>query len=66
MASLKAIQRKIPGADSVAGRVIAFHQGKHYDLGQYVGEGSVILSQDGERLMAQPAEKGPEVRPVEG
>lgn len=51
---LKALQKKIPTADTVAGRVIAFHEGKHYDLGEYVGDGLVILSRDGEKLMAPP------------
>ena len=52
MASLKAVQKRVPGADTVAGRVIAFVNGKHYDLGEYVGEGAVVLSKDGEKLMA--------------
>jgi hypothetical protein len=51
---LKALQKKIPSADAVAGRIIAFHEGKHYDLGEYVGDGLVILSRDAEQLLAPP------------
>lgn len=51
MASLKQLQKKVPGAETVAGRVIAYHNGKHYDLGEYVGDDAVVLSKDGERLM---------------
>lgn len=54
MASLKAIKKRVPSADSIAGRVIAYVDGKHVDMGQYVGEGSVVLSQAGEKLMAPP------------
>jgi hypothetical protein len=56
MASLKAIQKRVPSATTMVGRVIAFVDGKHYDMGQYVGDGSVILSKEGEKLMA-PAKK---------
>ena len=51
---LKDVQAKIPSADSVAGRVVAFHEGKHYDLGQYVGDGVVKLSPEGEALLHEP------------
>lgn len=51
---LKDLQAKIPGAASVAGRVIAFHEGKHRDLGAYVGDGVVKLSPEGEALMHEP------------
>ena len=54
MPQLKDVQKKIPSADTVAGRVIAYHEGKHYDLGAYVGDGVVLLSPDGEKLMAPP------------
>jgi hypothetical protein len=55
---LKALQKKIPTADTLAGRVIAFHEGKHYDLGEYVGDGLVVLSRDAEKLLspAKPVE----------
>lgn len=58
MAKLKDVQAKIPSADTVAGRVIAFHEGKHYDLGAYVGDGVVQLSPEGEALM-RPADVEP-------
>lgn len=51
MPQLKEIQKKVPTADVVAGRVIAFHEGKHYDLGEYMGEGVVVLSHEGEKLL---------------
>lgn len=57
MASLNSIRKVAPGAETVAGRVIAFHQGKHVDLGQYVGDGQVILSPAGEALLAPPEDK---------
>lgn len=66
MASLKALQKKVPGAEAVAGRVIAFYQGKHYDLGEYVGDGMVVLSQDGERLLNPPPEELPQKKPGKG
>lgn len=56
MASLKAVQKKVPGADTVAGRVIAHYQGKHVDLGQYVGDDAVVLSPEGESIMSPPVE----------
>lgn len=60
MPSLKDLQKVVPNAETVAGRVIAFHKGKHLDLGQYVGDGAVVLSKDGEEAMAQqPVEKKP-------
>ena len=52
MPQLKELQKKIPSADAVAGRVIAFHEGKHYDLGQYMGEGVVVLSPEGVKLLS--------------
>jgi hypothetical protein len=58
MPQLTDVQKKIPSAHTIAGRVIAYHNGKHYDLGQYMGEGLVMLSTDGEQLMAPPKEAG--------
>lgn len=54
MVSLKTIQKKFPGAYSIVGRVVVRYQNKHYDLGKYMGDGMVVLSKDGERLMAPP------------
>ena len=64
MASLVAVQQKIPTAEVVGGKVQAFHEGKHWHLGDYVGDGAVVLSKDGERFMAPkeddaPADKKP-------
>ena len=66
MALLKDVKARIPSADTVAGRVIAHHEGKHVILGTYVGDGVVQLSKDGERLMtpveeakAAPSKKAP-------
>ena len=52
MPAIKDVQARYPNADSVGGRIIAYINGKHYDLGENVGEGLMILSPDGERLMA--------------
>lgn len=62
MAHLKDIQKKVPSACTVAGRVIAYESGKHYDLGAYLGDGAVQLSQEGEKLLSpppKPAEEKP-------
>lgn len=62
MAHLKDIQKKVPSACTVAGRVIAYENGKHYDLGAYLGDGAVQLSQEGEKLLSpppKPAEEKP-------
>lgn len=59
---LKALQKKVPEAEVVGGRVIAFVGMKHYDLGQYVGEGTVILSQEGEAFLA-PSDEEPKPAP---
>lgn len=61
MALLKDLQKVAPGADTVAGRVVVFHNGKHLDLGQYVGDGSVVLSQEGEELLSPPVKS--EIKP---
>lgn len=58
MPSLKDVQKVVPGAETVAGRVIAFHNGQHVDLGEYVGDGAVVLSKAGEEVLS-PA-KNPE------
>lgn len=52
MALLKDVQVMIPSADAVVGRVVAFHNGKHVDLGEYVGEGVVSLSPAGTAALA--------------
>lgn len=52
MPTLDSVKAVVPSADTIAGRVIAYHNGKHYDLGEYVGEGVVVLSKDGEAIMA--------------
>lgn len=52
MASLKSIQAVLPTAATIAGRVIAYHKGKHIDLGQYVDVDTVVLSSAGEACMA--------------
>ena len=52
MASLKAIQEVLPNAASIAGRVVAYHKGKHIDLGQYVDVDTVVLSAAGEAYFA--------------
>lgn len=49
---LKDIQAKIPTADSVVGRCICFHEGLHRDLGEYVGDGIVVLNLEGEKIIA--------------
>lgn len=54
MASLSVVQQRIPTAEVVGGKVQAFHEGKHWHLGDYVGDGAVVLSKDGERFMAPP------------
>lgn len=59
MPSLTQLRKVVPGAESVAGRVVAYHNGKHVDLGQYVGDGMVILSSEGEALMAAEPPKKP-------
>lgn len=48
---LESIQKLLPTADVVAGSVIVYHDMKHYDLGKYVGEGSVILTPEAEALL---------------
>lgn len=62
---LETIKKRFPDADSVGGKVIIYFEGKHYDLGVYAGEGQVVLSADGRRLMedAEPA-KEPAKPPV--
>lgn len=60
MPQLKEIQKKFPSAFSSTGRVIAFHNGKHYELGRLVGEGVVVLSPEGEKLLSpKKAKKEP-------
>lgn len=60
---LKTIQKVLPAADVVAGSVIVYHDMKHYELGKYVGEGSVVLSPEGEALIASlEAEQEPKRR----
>lgn len=60
MPQLKDVQKKIPTAFVSTGRVIAFHNGKHYELGKYAGEGVVLLSPDGEKLLSpKKAKKEP-------
>lgn len=54
---LKDIKAKFPGVDAVVGRVVAFVNGKHVDLGAYVGDGVVQLSPEGAALMAPAAEE---------
>ena len=66
MPQLKDIQKRIPSADTVAGRVIAYHEGKHYDLGEYVGDGIVMLSRDGEKLMTPEPKKSEVKKPAKG
>lgn len=65
MPSLKDVQKVVPSAETVAGRVIAHHNGKHLDLGAYVGDGAVVLSKEGEEVMssAPKAEKKSKVAP---
>ena len=63
MPTLKQVQAKIPSADTVAGRVLAYHNGKHYDIGEYVGDGAVHLNKTGEELLNPPAEEA-KVAPV--
>jgi hypothetical protein len=53
MPSLETLQKRIPSADTVAGRCICFHEGKHYDLGAYVGDGQVILEGEGRKLIEE-------------
>lgn len=62
MPLIKDVQARYPNADSVGGRIIAFINGKHYDLGQNIGEGMMTLSQDGERLMRPQTEIDKEVQ----
>jgi hypothetical protein len=70
MPLLSDIQAKIPTADAVAGQCICYHELKHYTLGQYVGDGLVILDSAGEALLASidaaavPAEPEPAPEPV--
>lgn len=58
MALLKEVQAKVPSATTIAGRVIAFHEGRHLDLGEYAGDGVVRLSTDGEAIM-KPVDEQP-------
>jgi hypothetical protein len=57
MPQLKEIQKKFPAAFSSTGRVIVFHDGQHYELGKHVGEGVVVLSPEGEKLLAPKKSK---------
>lgn len=66
MPQLKDVQKKVPGAHTLAGRVIAFYKGKHYDLGHYVGDGVVLLSTDGEKLMKPAKAKAEEKSAAKG
>jgi hypothetical protein len=65
MPSLKAIQKVIPSAETMVGRVVAYHEGKHVDLGEFVGDDAVALSRAGQELVAAAsapkAKKGKEV-----
>lgn len=56
--------RKFPDASTVVGRIVVYRDGKHLELGTYVGDNAVVLSADGERLMA-PA-KTEEKKPDDG
>ncbi len=56
MPSLKSIQAVIPSACSIVGRVQAFHEGKHVDLGAYVGDDAVALNAEGDAIMAAAAQ----------
>lgn len=51
MPKLTELKQLIPSADSIAGRVICLHNGTHYDLGQYVGDDTVVLSTVGQALV---------------
>lgn len=63
MPSLKEVQSRVPSAATVAGRVIAYHNGKHLDLGQYVGVDAVVLSAAGEEIMSVQDAEVVEVKP---
>jgi hypothetical protein len=52
MPSLTAVQKSIPSAHTSCGRVLAFHEGKHHDLGEYVGDDAVALNLKAEQLLA--------------
>lgn len=52
MPSLKAIREVIPSAEAMVGRVVAFHEGKHIDLGDYHGDDAVALNLRAEQLIA--------------
>ena len=64
MPQLKDVQKKIPGAFISTGRVIAYHRGKHYELGKYVGEGVVVLSPEGEKLLSPKKAKPVDIKGV--
>lgn len=51
MPSLSDLQTKFHNADIVAGTCVCFHEGRHYELGKYVGDGMVVLGPEGEKLL---------------
>lgn len=57
MPSLKAVQVVVPSAFTAVGRVVAFHEGKHVDLGEFVGGDAVALNKLGDSLMEAAAKK---------
>lgn len=66
MATLTNIRNQIPSTETVAGRVVAFHGGKHVDLGEYVGDDAVALSHAGEKILAEvSAPKEPMAAPAD-
>lgn len=65
--SVKDLEAALPGHYIVGGEAIVFHGTKHVVLGKYVGDDLVVLSKEGETLLASlapAAEEAPaEVRP---
>lgn len=53
MATMKEINAKLPTAEVVAGRVQVYYapEGKHYTLGDYVGDDAVVLTAEGQALL---------------
>lgn len=65
--SVKDLEAALPNHYIVGGEAIVFHETKHVVLGKYVGDDLVILSKDGEALLASldsaPAEAPTEAKP---
>lgn len=56
MPSLAAIQKLFPTAGSCGGTVGVLHEGRNIAIGQIVGDDMVVLTAEGERVMAEVAD----------